>query len=706
MAKAKDDKSSDEYKRHKERTAERQRENSAKGRDITEIPPIVDEARRVACQLDLERYLWTYLRVWFTGPFGPQQRKYIAMAEDIVLSGGTHAQAMSRGWGKTKITAGTSLWAGGFGHRHFNLIVCATDDLAEKFLTHIKAQTRFNELLAQDFPEICYPIRKLNGVANNCAGQTYQGQSTSIDWSKSSLTYPMIPGSLGSGYRIDTAGLTGAIRGLSFSGPGGIDVRPDLIFLDDPQTKESARSITQTQDRIDLIDEDIMGLGGPDKTMAVLMPCTIIRRGDLADQYLDRKKRPFWRGLKSGVLDKLPDNLRLWNEYNEFRGESVAQDKGIEPGNDFYRRHQNELDAGCTSNWPEMFDAAIEVSAIQRAMNKYFEIGRRAFMAEHMNDPEQLNLSELYKLDPMDIRNRLTRLARGVVPMGYEKLTCMFDVQMRLLWYMVVAWKDDFTGSVIDYGWMPDQSRRQFTLDDLTKSLQSASKCVDTDVDGAVSWGLGELGTRILDRSWVREDGVELKISKGLIDINWQPSESAVARFCRTSKWSSIMMPSRGMTVKPGRRRISMWPKKEGEHMPPVAERPECEWMLTTPKHHRLRECYFDPNHWKSRVNKAFSLPLHSPGSISLYGERPEEHQMLSDHLTSHYSVNVQYGEVEGVAWLLRPGVDRDDLLDTAVGAAVAASIEGLRLGTEKAIAIVKPKVTTYSIPEHLKVKR
>jgi len=697
----------EQYEAHKARVAERQRNAAAASNeiDLVDIAIVGDEQQREACRLDLERYLWTYFRVWFTGPFGVQQKRYIHMCEDIILAGGTHAQAMSRGWGKTRITGGGSLWAGSYGHRKFNLIIGATDDLAMKFLTHIKGQANLNDLLLADFPEIFFPIRKLQGVPNSCARQTFMGKSTGIEWTKSSIAFPAIPGSLGSGYRIDTAGLTGAIRGQSFAGPGGIDVRPDLIFLDDPQTKESARSFTQTQDRIDLIDEDIMGLGGPDKTMAVLMPCTIIRRGDLADQFLDRKKRPYWRGLKSGVFDKLPDNLALWNQYNELRGEAVAQDKGLEPGNDFYRQHREAMDFGCTSNWPEMFDPNTEVSAIQRAMNKYFEVGRRAFMAEYMNDPEQVNLSELYKLDPLDVRKRLNRLPRGRIPLGYEKLTCMIDVQQRLLWYAVVAWKDDFTGSVIDYGWCPDQNRRLFTLDDLSNTLQREAKTLDTDVDSTTWWGLNKLGETILDRQWMREDEVTLKISKGLIDINWNESESAVARFCRVSRWKGVMLPSRGRPLIPGKRRISQWAPKDGERFPRPAERAECEWMITATKHHRLQECYFHPNHWITRINKALTIPVHASGSISLYGEKPDEHQMLAEHVTSMYSETVTKDEVEGVVWKMRPGIVRKDLLDCLVGAAVAASIEGIQLGTEQLVAAASiTKKRRIVVPDHMRV--
>ena len=46
------------------------------------------------------------------------------------------------------------------------------------------------------------------------------------------------------------------------------------------------------------------------------------------------------------------------------------------------------------------------------------------------------------------------------------------DVQKSLLFYVVCAWDDDFTGYVIDYGTWPDQRRRYFALSDANPTLQ------------------------------------------------------------------------------------------------------------------------------------------------------------------------------------------------------------------------------------------
>ena len=57
------------------------------------------------------------------------------------------------------------------------------------------------------------------------------------------------------------------------------------------------------------------------------------------------------------------------------------------------------------------------------------------------------------------------------MPVGCNHLTMFIDVQAALLFYVVAAWEDDFTGYVVDYGAYPDQKRPYFTLRDARPTL-------------------------------------------------------------------------------------------------------------------------------------------------------------------------------------------------------------------------------------------
>ena len=103
-----------------------------------------------------------------------------------------------------------------------------------KFLIQSKIELETNELLADDFPEVCFPIAALAGIANRCAGQLYQGQRTRITWTANEIILPTIKDSKSSGIVVRVAGVTGRIRGMKYKRSDGKSVRPSLVIIDDP----------------------------------------------------------------------------------------------------------------------------------------------------------------------------------------------------------------------------------------------------------------------------------------------------------------------------------------------------------------------------------------------------------------------------------------------------------------------------------------
>lgn len=91
---------------------------------------------------------------------------------------------------------------------------------------------------------------------------------------------PTITGSAASGAILKVAGITGRIRGMKHQAAEGDSFRPDLVILDDPQTDESARSLSQCQGRESILAGAVLGLAGPGRKISGIMPCTVIRPGD------------------------------------------------------------------------------------------------------------------------------------------------------------------------------------------------------------------------------------------------------------------------------------------------------------------------------------------------------------------------------------------------------------------------------------------
>ena len=66
-----------------------------------------------------------------------------------------------------------------------------------------------------------YPIQSLDGIANRCSGQLYQGQRTHIGWTAKEIILPTMPSSPASGAIIKVAGITGRIRGMKYKRADG-----------------------------------------------------------------------------------------------------------------------------------------------------------------------------------------------------------------------------------------------------------------------------------------------------------------------------------------------------------------------------------------------------------------------------------------------------------------------------------------------------
>src|SRR5262249_27641179 len=153
------------------------------------------------------------------------------------------------------------------------------------------------------------------------------------------IILPTVAGSPASGAVIQVASMEGAIRGLNVAGPDGEQLRPDMVILDDVQTKESAKSPILTGDREQLILDDVVGLAGPDVEIAAVMLCTVIFEGDLSERFLDTDKRPEWQGIRTKLLEAFPERLDLWDEYYEIRRESFRTGDRGKRGNEFLREH-------------------------------------------------------------------------------------------------------------------------------------------------------------------------------------------------------------------------------------------------------------------------------------------------------------------------------------------------------------------------------
>jgi hypothetical protein len=321
---------------------------------------------------------------------------------------------------------------------------------------------------------------------------------------------------------------------MKFKRPDGRTVRPSLVVLDDPQTDESARSLSQCANRESILAGAVLGLAGPGYKISAIIPCTVIRPSDMADNILDRNRHPKWNGEHTKMVYAFPKIELLWERYAEFHAEGMRGGDGGEAATEFYRQNQAAMDEGAVIAWQERFNYD-ELSAIQHAMNLKLQ-DEAAFFAEYQNQPLPAETVVDGMLKPEEVASKINRMDRGLVSIGANHLTAFIHVQQKLLFYVVAAREDDFTGYVLDYGCYPDQQRPYFTLREARQTLSSEATC--TGLEGWIYAGLESLTSKLLDREWQRDDGAAMRIGRCLIDANWGQSTDVVYD---TNWWKSFV---------------------------------------------------------------------------------------------------------------------------------------------------------------------
>jgi hypothetical protein len=659
------------YGRHRERMAGRAAEDSRTARDIGPIPPVETPDRREACRLDLRMFCETYFPQIFQLAWSPDHIRVIGLIESAVLRGQLAAVAMPRGSGKTSLLAEVSpIWATLYSHCRYTVIIGAENDHARQIIEAILVQLETNERLAADFPEVCYPIRRLEGIRQRAAGQLSRGWSTRIRLTERKLVMPTVENSLVSGSVIQAAGITGRIRGMKHALADGSSVRPDLVLIDDPQTDESAKSPSQIQAREAVVDNAILGLAGPGKSIAGLAAITVIEPDDLADRLLNVEKHPEWRAERCRALYEFPTRMDLWEAYGElYRAGLPTGD--TETAAAFYRDRRAEMDLGARVAWEARYKPD-EASALEGVMRVY--LAKPAmFFAELQNEPIREGVDEETAiLKPDEVQERVSGVPRGLVPDEAEFLTAFADVQGRALFWVAIAYGKGFDAWIVDYGTEPDQGRAYFTLRDIKRTLKRAAP--GAGQEGAITAGLERLASRLLDREWKRHSGGVVPLDLFMVDANW--STETVFSWARSTRHAARVMPSRGRYYGASSKPIHDRTKKRGDRIGPG-------WFIAAPGGRRaIREVVWDTNFWKSFTWARLTTPRGDRAALWLPGTTADakSHRMLAEHLTAEERQRVTSSGGRTVdEWKVLRGRD-NHLLDGVVGCCVAASVVGAAL--------------------------
>ena len=615
-----------------------------------EIPPCANRLRRnKAVKAGLERWLRVYLPESFPLPFSADHKQDLATMDRAIKRGGLFAQACPRGDGKTTRTEGATLYAVLNGYRSFVVPIGADAAAANEMMDSIKSELESNELLLADYPEACVPIAALEGVATRGKLQRDKktGLPTSITWKANKIILPTVKGSKASGAIICPRGLTGRLRGLSHKLNDGRKIRPDLVLIDDPQTRESASSAGQCDTREQIIIGDVLGLAGHKRQIAGVANITVIKHGDLAHRLLDHKRHPEFQGVVRKLVIRFPDAQdTLWKDYAEIRQRGLLDGDNGEAATAYYLEHRQEMDAGAVMAWPEQF-ADSEHSALQHAENLLIDRGEEVFWAEFQNEPRKLDAG-LYELKADTVCSRLSGLGKWVAGDSYEWITAFIDCGDRGLWWTVTAWRPDSAGQVLGYGRYPE-----------TGALWSEKDPKGKTEDQALFEALWVVSRKLAEQEITRR-GHRVKIDAAMVDCGWKMG--TVFEFCK-QPLPLALLPSRGRAAD---RYNTKGAIKSGDG-----------WSLAHWDQYNGRVLIHNSDYWRKQCQQAFFLSPGTPGGICLYGNDKLSHWQFGRHAAAQKLIDHFQGNTEKYVWGKAPG-DEEDWMDCLVGCRVAASALGV----------------------------
>jgi len=658
------------YDRHRRRVAEKARAQSNLDRELGAIPPPADPARRSACEADLRVALETYFPETFALGWSSQHLEVIRTAQRVLRDGGLYAIGMARGSGKTAITVRVSMLALLFGWRRYLVLLGASQDAASEMVDSIKTELENNALLLADFPEVCLPIRALEGIAQRAKGQTVDGINTAIRWNgRRRLVLPTVAGSKASGACLQAVGILGRIRGMVHLTQDGRTVRPDCFIGDDLQTDQSAKKAAQVERRESIINGAVLGLAGPSKRMSGLITITVQRLGDLADRLLNPKISPQWQPRRYSLVEAWPENMALWERYAELREEDLAAGRDhLTKARDYYRDHREEMDRGAIVPWAERHEPH-ELSALQSAFNLRLR-NQVTFDAEYQNTPTESvsGVGTMATYDSDSIVRRVNGYRRGEIPAEATHLFAGVDVQKDVLFWLVAAIAQDFTGYVVDYGSWPDQPGAHYwTLSTIQHTIAQATG--HRSLEAGLFAALNRLTAELFSRTWTRDDGAAIRPDRLIVDANWGPSTKTVYSFARQASHPVLAFHGRGITAK--QTPLAQRKRRTGEQA-------GLEWYIPSTKGTKQpRHVISDVNLVKTCLRERLLTPLGDPGAWSLFRADAGRHRMIADHLCAEYPVETSGRGRDLLEWAALPGRD-NHWLDCLVMAATGGLIAGL----------------------------
>jgi predicted phage terminase large subunit-like protein len=247
--------------------------------------------------------------------------------------------------------------------RRMILIISETNAGSMKFIKWVAGQLKYNLKLREDFGVILHEQKTRNEKDSEVAFLTTTG------------------------IKMEATSLGTQIRGFRNGSQ-----RPDLILLDDLESRDSNNTPELRQKAKDWLNQDLMPAYDPTQTAVIFMG-TLVHVDSLLN-YVLTERRDFIKNTFPAIIE-WPKRMDLWAEFERIYKEHQPTEAELAEMEDaeeetatpnaraalnFYAKHREEMDEGAKVLWPDRFP-------LENLFLEKQNYGSKAFNTEFQNNP-------------------------------------------------------------------------------------------------------------------------------------------------------------------------------------------------------------------------------------------------------------------------------------------------------------------------------
>lgn len=308
------------------------------------------------CRYDFEKFCRTFLGEQFSSTWSTFHYDLVKALEDIIFNHKNeetkNVRAAPRGHAKsTFVSFAFPLWCICYGYKQTIIVISCSADMARLFLTRIREELEFNELIIKVFGKL-------------------QGSSK---WNNSEIL-------TSTGVYCVGKGAGQQMRGLNFKS------RPDLVIIDDLESEESVATETQRATLDKWFSSAVMKMGSPNCDFFFIG--TVLSYDSLLYKLLTLPTYSMWQRKIYRAVIKFSEST-LWLEWEE-KMTNLSDPDPYNTAKKFYLKHKKEMLKGTKVLWESQRE------------NMYLHLmetrlqDEEAFNSEFQNDP-QTEKSRIFK---------------------------------------------------------------------------------------------------------------------------------------------------------------------------------------------------------------------------------------------------------------------------------------------------------------------